>query len=537
MTISPMRCRAAFFFAFTLAVLVGSIPTSSTAQTRVTAFAQAVAEAAVDNEEVAAFYRSNDYAPIWTDGSEAQKARILALFQAIQHADDHGLPIADYDTSALEAQMRAITSPREMGRVEAELSKLFLRYAQQVKSGITVPSQIDDEIKREVPHRDGTKMLTAFADSAPAPYLRSLPPRSSEYAALMREKLRLERVRAEGGWGPTVPASALQPGQSGQAVVDLRNRLVAMGYLDRSATMTYDENIQRAVQRFQTNHGLTADGTAGSGTMREINASADDRLKSILVAMERERWMNIDRGDRYIWVNLTTFAARIVDGGEVTFETRSVIGRNLSTHRTPEFSDEMEHMVINPSWYVPRSIIMSEYLPAMKSNPGAAGHLQITNASGQVVNRGAIDFSAYGRNFPFNMRQPPGPSNALGYVKFMFPNRHNIYLHDTPTKHLFARETRTFSHGCVRLQQPFEFAYTLLAVQEDDPKAFFHSVLDTRQETQVDLEKNVPVHLVYRTAFTDTQGTMNYRDDIYGRDARIWSALQNRGVSLRALES
>lgn len=526
----------ALFFALSVLVL-GILPGEAKAQSRVTAFAQAVAEAAAEDPAVAGFYRANGYAPIWTDGSEAQQSRIMALFQAIQHADDHGLPLPDYDTPALEAMMRAIDSPRDLGRVEVELSRLFLRYAQQIKTGVTVPARIDDGIKREVPLRDGTEMLTEFSQSAPAPYLRSLPPRSEEYAALMREKLRLERVRAEGGWGPVVQASALAPGDGGPAVIALRNRLVAMGYLARSATATYDENIQRAVQKYQEHMGLEADGVAGSSTMREINKSPEDRLKSIIVAMERERWMNIDRGERYVWVNLTTYTARIVDGGKVTFETRSVIGKNTSDRRTPEFSDEMEHMVINPSWYIPRSIILNEYLPAMKRNPGANGHLQITNASGNVVSRGAINFGAYGRNFPFNMRQPPGPSNALGLVKFMFPNKYNIYLHDTPSKSLFAHEVRTYSHGCIRLQQPFDFAYALLAAQEDDPKAFFHRILNTGAETPVPLETKVPVHLVYRTAFTDTQGNMNYRDDMYGRDAKIWSALASRGVSLRALDS
>jgi murein L,D-transpeptidase YcbB/YkuD len=507
------------------------------AQIQISTFAQAIAEAAADDEDIAAFYRDTGYEPIWTSGSDEHQARITALFQAIQHADDHGLPANAYDTAALEAQMRGIDSPRDLGRVEVELSRLFLTYARQIQTGILTPAAVDDGIKREVPLRDRTELLKSFAEAQPAPFLRTLPPKSAEYARLMREKLRLERVRAEGGWGPTVQAGSLRPGDQGQAVIDLRNRLVAMGYMDRSATQTYDESIQRAVQNFQTNHGLTADGVAGGDTIEQINAPVEDRLQSIIVAMERERWMNIERGDRYVWVNLTTYSARIVDGGKVTFETRSVVGQNLSTHRTPEFSDTMEHMVINPSWYVPRSIIVSEYLPALQRNSGAAGHLVITDARGRVVSR-ATDFSRYtARNFPFDMRQPPGQGNALGLVKFMFPNQYNIYLHDTPSKSLFNRETRMFSHGCIRLQQPFEFAYTMLAPQEEDPKAFFQSVLNTGQETKVELDQPVPVHLVYRTAFTDTRGEMNFRRDMYGRDGRIWSALQATGVNLRMLDS
>ena len=509
----------------------------ATAQIKISTFAQAIAEAASDDEDIAGFYRENGYQPIWTSGSDEHQARIMALFQAIQHADDHGLPERAFDTAALENAMRAIDSPRDLGRVEVDLSKLFLTYAKYIQTGILTPAAVDDGIKREVPLKDRTELLKAFSQAQPAPFLRTLPPKSEEYARLMREKLRLERVRAEGGWGPTVQAGSLRPGDQGQAVIQLRNRLVTMGYMDRSATQTYDENIQRAVQRFQTNHGLTADGVAGGDTVKAINTPVEDRLERIIVAMERERWMNIERGDRYVWVNLTTFTARVVDGGKVTFETRSVVGQNLSTHRTPEFSDMMEHMVINPSWYVPRSIIVNEYLPALRANSGAAGHLLITDARGRTVSR-ATDFSQYSaRNFPFDMRQPPGPGNALGYVKFMFPNQYNIYLHDTPSKSLFGREVRTFSHGCVRLQQPFDFAYTMLAPQEADPEGFFQSILRTGQETKVELDEPVPVHLVYRTAFTDTRGEMNYRNDMYGRDARIWAALQAAGVDLRMLDS
>lgn len=529
------RVRGAVVAAFVAGTMVTHAHEAG-AQTKLTPFVQALAEASIDDADIAAFYRNNGYQPIWTDGSPEHQARIIALFQAITHADDHGLPVGEYDTTALEAEMRAIDSPRDLGRVEVALSSLFLRYAQQIQTGVTVPAKIDDGIKREVPLRDRTELLAEFAKSQPAPFLRALPPRSEEYSALMREKLRLERVRAEGGWGPTVNAGSLRPGQSGQAVIQLRNRLIAMGYMDRIATQTYDENIQRAVQRFQDHMGLEADGVAGGSTIKAINTGPEERLKSIIVAMERERWMNIDRGERYIWVNLTTYSVRIIEAGQVSFESKTVVGKNVGDQRTPEFSDEMEHMVINPSWYVPRSIIQNEYLPAMRANPGAAGHLEITDGAGRVVSRGAIDFAAYGSYFPFNMRQPPGPGNALGLVKFMFPNQYNIYLHDTPSKSLFNREVRTFSHGCVRVHKPFDFAYAILGAQEENPKEFFHTTLDTRKETKVELEKKLPVHLVYRTAFTDTQGNMNYRPDMYQRDVKIWKALQNRGVNLRSLD-
>jgi len=211
----------------------------------------------------------------------------------------------------------------------------------------------------------------------------------------MKAKMRMERSMARGGWGADVPAKSLKPGQTGAAVVALRNRLVAMGYMKRSATQTYDAAVQTAVQQFQEDHGLTPDGEAGAATMRQINVDLPERMKSVIVAMERERWLNQDRGKRHVLVNLTDFTAKIIDNDKVTFETRSVIGADDSDRRSPEFSDVMEYMVINPSWYVPRSIITKEYLPALKRNSNAVRHIEITDRRGRKVNRANVNFAQY----------------------------------------------------------------------------------------------------------------------------------------------
>jgi murein L,D-transpeptidase YcbB/YkuD len=311
-----------------------------------------------------------------------------------------------------------------------------------------------------------------------------------------------------------------------------------MGYLDHSISTQYDGTLQAAVQQFQTDHGLAPDGVAGTGTITEINRPAETRLEQVVVAMERERWLNKPRGDRHVLVNITDFTAKIVDNGKVTFQTRSVVGANTSDRRTPEFSDIMEHMVVNPTWNVPRSIATKEYLPMFQKDPNAAPYLNLLDDAGRLVSRADVDFSTMTeKNFPFDVKQPPSRSNALGLVKFMFPNRHNIYLHDTPAKSLFSRERRAFSHGCVRLSDPFDFAYALLAVQEDNPEAVFQRVLATGRETTLPLKVKVPVHLIYRTAFTQAKGRINFRPDVYGRDAKIFQALEDAGVELGAVRS
>ena len=504
---------------------------------RITAFEQAVAEAASSDADIAAFYRENGYAPIWTGSSQLDTDRRRALMQAIADAPEHGLPAARYRGAELMAAMRSAGHPRELGLLEVEMSRSFLRLARDLQSGVLVPSDIDKGIVRKVEYRDRQVVLAAFANSTPAAFFRSLSPSTAEYNRLMKEKMRLERILGQGGWGDDVPVTALAPGESGANVVALRNRLIAMGYLERSAAQSYDAAIQAAVQRFQTDHGLTADGVAGTGTLTEINVPVEDRLKSVIVAMERERWLGAERGKRHILVNLTDFQSKIIDDDRITFQTRSVIGAVDPAKRTPEFSDMMSYLEINPDWTVPRGIIQRDYLPALQRNRNALSHLQVTDARGRVIPRGNIDFSRYtARTFPYNLRQPPSRSNALGTVKFMFPNPYAIYLHDTPDKSLFSRESRAYSNGCVRLNDPHDFAYALLARQEADPKTFFDGILESGRQTRVNLVDPVPVHLIYRTAFTNAKGKTNFRRDVYGRDAKIWDALERAGVELRAVQ-
>jgi len=523
---------------FALAVVsAGLVVSPHDAAAQVTAFKQAVASSAAQSDAVAQFYRENGYAPLWTGGDDTSRERRMALLRALEEASMHGLPDRGRLAADLVEQMRNARTVRSLGEVEAALSRAFVNYATDLQTGLLNPQSIDDGIVRKKHSTDPVAYLEGIRDNSPMAYMRALVPASPQYRALLREKFRLEALAAKGGWGGSVPGGKLEQGDTGPAVIALRDRLVAMGYLTRSATARYDHDLEMAVQRFQSDHGLEPDGVAGTSTIAEINKPVSERLKSVIVAMERERWLTPDRGDRHILVNQTDFTAKIIDNGDVTFETRSVIGKNQYDRRSPEFSDVMEHMVINPSWYVPRSIITKEYLPKLKNNPNAVGHIEITDSRGRVVNRSSADFSQYtARNFPYAMRQPPSRKNALGLVKFMFPNKYNIYLHDTPHKNLFSREVRAFSHGCIRLAQPFEFAYALLARQTEDPKAFFHRILSSGKETKVDLEQQVPVHIIYRTAYVTNKGRAEFRRDVYGRDAKVWDALQQAGVALPGVQ-
>lgn len=533
----PVAARGVLRLIAALACVAVLFGQGNPAAAQSTTFSRALAEVAASDEVAAAFYRSNNYQTLWS--APQDQTRRHALITALTGAALQGLPAPRYDVAGLVAAAKAAQTEGDRGRFEMAMTKAFLTYARDVSSGVLEPKQIDGGILREIARPDPALLLTQLAAAtAPAAYLRNLAPKAPEYARLMKEKLRLEAAIAAGGFGADITATAFEPGQTGVDVVMLRDRLITLGYLGPSAVGSYDRQVRSAVQRFQLDQGITADGIAAASTIAALNTLPQQRLKSVVVAMERLRWMgNTPLGARHIWVNQPDFTAKIVDDGQVTFQTRVVIGKNDPDTRSPEFSDEMEYMVINPSWGVPRSITVKEYLPMLQRNPNAVGHLQVVDRSGRVVPRGAVNFAAYSASsFPFGLRQPPSDGNALGKVKFMFPNPYNIYLHDTPAKALFANEVRAFSHGCIRVGDPMDLAYALLSKQSDDPQAEFESYLVTKRESSVSLTTPVPVHLVYFTAWPSQNGTMGYRRDVYGRDAALLAALVAAGVVLPGVQ-
>ncbi|MCA8880700.1 MAG: L,D-transpeptidase family protein [Rhodobacteraceae bacterium] len=526
-TVIPSRSRR--ILALLAVLLAGSASAQSAG-----GFSQSLAAAVANDRVLTEFYASRGYQPIWMGGGYKDKQRVGAFFDALSHAGDQGLPVPAYRIDALNAAVKSARSPAEKARAEAMLSHAFAEYARDVQSGILTPSQVNSDIDRAAPRRGQAGTLAAFSKSSPKGFLNSLPPQSSDYKALLKEKAQLERALGAGGWGPKVGA-ALKPGVSSQQVVVLRNRLAALGYGRTGTSPVYDAGLQQVVARFQLDHGLAADGVAGSGTIAEINKDPADRLKQVIVAMERERWMNYPLGQRYVWVNIPDFTAEVVDNGRIVFATRVIVGQNQSTHRTPEFSDMMEMMVVNPTWNVPYSIATREYLPMLKQNPNSVGNLVLTDQAGNRVSRSSVNFANYSEsNFPFRLTEPPSEGNALGEVKFLFPNPHNIYLHDTPTKSLFARNPRMFSHGCIRVADPQALAYVLLSRQTSNPQGLYQSKVATGRETVITLQPPVPVHLVYFTAFQAESGAIQYRPDVYGRDAQVFQALARAGVSLRA---
>ena len=488
------------------------------------------------NSEAIEFYEENNFKPIWVGRDRSSRDRSSYFFKELKNTSKHALPTLRYDATYLNNQFRKARTATELGLVEALLTSKFLEYSSNIQTGILKPASVDKEIVRKIPYRSVGDYLKTFSSVTPREFFKGLHPQSKQYSALLTEKKRLEKIISQGGWSSELPMELLRPGDIGNEVVLLRNALIKRGYLKSNFSEIYDGNLRRAVQLFQLRHGLAPDGIAGPATFSEIGRTAEERLASVIVALERERWTNFDLGSRHVLVNLPDFSTKLFEDGALIFETRNVIGTPVDEQRTPEFSDVIEHIITNPTWNVPKSITLKEYLPEMQEDPLAHDYLELVDLDREIVPRSFVDFNEYDEEtFPYDLKQMPSITNALGLVKFMFPNQYSIYLHDTPSKPLFDLEVRAFSHGCIRLQKPFEFAYELLKPQTSDPKAQFQEAIATGEETVVYLRKPVQVHLIYRTAFVDELGVINYRRDIYGRDAAIYEALIQAGIQAKSL--
>lgn len=334
-------------------------------------------------------------------------------------------------------------------------------------------------------------MRQALADLAPA---------HPGYHALRQALAQYRETAALGGW-PAVPAGpTLKPGEKGERVAALRARLEASGELQGTAPERdlYDASLEAAIKAFQEKNGLDADGSVGPGTLEALNVTAADRVRQIEVNLDRWRWLPRDLGERYIMVNIAGFWLDVVESGQPVLSMRIVAGK--PTSRTPMFTGTMTHLVLNPYWNVPPNILRNEVLPHIRRDPRYLAKQNMERLPGGKV------------------RQRPGPNNALGKVKFLFPNRFDVYLHDTPSRSLFSRSVRTFSHGCIRVEKPLDLAEYLL---KDDPawtREKIEKATGDRRERWVQIPNPLPVHLVYWTAWVDEAGVTQFRKDVYGRD-------------------
>ncbi|MEP4033995.1 L,D-transpeptidase family protein [Roseibium polysiphoniae] len=539
--IGQKRYSSSLFTAFFLALLSGPIGgPPAIAQTEALPPAETPTKAAAPlsfallaeigsrdvDESVAAFYEARGYAPIWldTDGLQERGHLTLAAFAA---ANDHALNPDNYGPLLFAERLDAAQSDEDWAALELDLTAQFIRYATHLSSGRVQPNEINKALNI-FPHvPEPVDLLTQANESVDfSAFLEALSPNTPNYARLKRRLAQYRDKAALGGFTVIPDGEVLKPGMEDDRTTLLRQRLAEEDYMlatDHSGTV-YDGALVEAVKEFQEYHGLSVDGVIGKNTLAEINVPIRQKLIQMELNMERRRWMPDFLGDTYVFVNLADQNLKLVKNGKTWHTTRVVVGKPY--HATPVFSDEMTYVEINPYWNVPYSIATKEYLPKLRQNPNALSAQNIRIFSGeQEVAPTQVAWNYYsGSNFPFKLRQDPGGRNALGRIKFMFPNQFNIYIHDTPSKTLFDRAQRDFSHGCIRVSDPFALGDVLLSDQGYD-RAKLEAIRDAGARKVVKLEEPVQVHLTYLTAWMNKDGSTHFRRDIYDRDEVLLKAM------------
>ena len=481
-------------------------------------------------------YRARGMRPIWVDESGAlPRARQLAdlLFQA----ERDGLDPDDYGAARL-GTMLAATDLDALAELDIMLSLGIVQFSADLGRGRTAPNVADPDLFPFREEVDKAAILSAVDTAGDLDLLIDRHrPQSPRYDRL-RAALADYRAMVElGGWDPIPDGPALKPGMTDPRVGLVRARLLLWGDLSADADFSrsggdgdfYDEALVPAVERMQYRHGLTQDGVIGRNSLAALNVSVEDRVEQIVLNLERRRWLPDDLGHRYVFVNLADFNLKVVDGDRTIHETRVVVGRPY--HRTPVFSDQITYLELNPFWHVPRSIARNELLPKIQSDPGYLADNNYTlfsdwSADATVIDPFSVDWDSIAPDaFPYKIRQEPGDGNAPGRLKFMFPNRFNIYLHDTPAKSLFVRAQRSFSHGCIRVMDPVSLAEIVLSGTSVWTADRIDEVIASGNRTVVTLAEPLPVHLSYQTAWVNKDRSVHFRSDIYDRDMVLAEAL------------
>lgn len=472
-------------------------------------------------------YNSRNFEPVWITPSGATENAFFVL-EAFSSANIHALNPDNYEPLRFLERAQSAKSVEDWAAIDIDLSIQFLRYATHLSSGRVQPNKVNKALNI-FPDQPKAEELFANAEKTEdfSAFLEGLAPQSPNYLRLQIRMGEYREKAANGGFTPVPSGPVLKPGMSDPRVTALRKRLIEEDYLisEMHAGSTYDGALVDAVKEFQSYHGLETDGVVGAGTLGELNVPINDRLIQMELNMERRRWMPDDLGSTYVFVNLADQALKVVKNERTVHTAPVIVGKPY--HATPVFSDQMTYVEVNPYWNIPRSIATAEYLPKLQQNSSALSGKGIRVLRGaNEVSPTSINWSAYSREtFPFELRQDPGEGNALGRIKFMFPNKFNIYIHDTPGKSLFQRSQRDFSHGCIRVSDPFALGDVLLSSQGYD-RARLESIRDSEQRTVITLKEPIKVHLTYLTAWMNKDGSTHFRKDIYGRDAALLNALR-----------
>jgi L,D-transpeptidase YcbB len=461
--------------------------------------------------------------PIWLDGDGLRERRTKTLMTALLNADADALALDNYPLDDLHRVLATLLKEKHpsaslLGDVDVVLTATYVTLGQDLLTG-----QVDPRTVSQDWH---IKPTPAQVDSALAKFLRDrrfdvsitqMRPEYEEYKALEKQLVRYRQLIAKGGWQPVAEGKALKPGDAAPAdrLTALRDRLRVEGYSingdsSRGADSTkavYDHALAAAVAQFQSEHGIAVDSALGKETVQALNVPATFRLGQIAANMERYRWMPRSLGDKYVFVNVPAFRLSAYEDGKQVMEMKVIVGAEYEDRNTPVFSDSMQYVVFRPYWNATDSIAAKELWPKIEADPTYAER---------------NDYEVVTEDGKQRVRQRPGDKNALGLVKFMFPNTFSIYMHDTPEDQLFQKDVRAFSHGCIRLEKPEEMAQWVLGWSPEQVTAAEHGPDDRR----VNLKGKVPVYIVYFTTFM-RDGRLHFGNDLYGRDGPLVDAVKN----------
>lgn len=483
-------------------------------------------------EAIRAFYSQRDHRPLWFEnGQLSPRGRVL--LKALADAAEHGLSPALYRAEEL-AKRAAVVSTGSTADVELALTRAYLDYAGDVSSGVIDNPRRTGETFRDAKRPSPQNLLDEVANATDVNgFFDRLPPDTRRYNALKAALTKYRQIEKGGGWPMVSKGSTLKPGMKGERVAQIKRRLLITGELSGVGEPEhFGDDLLAAVKAFQRRHGLRDDGNVGTETIAAMNVPVSERIVQLIINLERRRWLGPQLGDRYIYVNIADNDLKVVERDKTVHTARVVVGKPF--HQTPVFSALMTYIEVNPYWNVPYGIAMRDLLPKIKGNPGflpANDYLLLTRAgdNSSAIDPASVDWSTTSaRNFPFTLRQKPGPKNALGTMAFMFPNSHNVFIHDTPAKSLFNVDDRYFSNGCVRVRDPMKLALLLLAGQDGGQwtQARIKSIIETNKQTRIELKNPIQVHITYLTAWADNDGTAQFRKDLYKRDDALTKAIR-----------
>ena len=489
-----------------------------------------------DVGDLKSFYLRRNGQPVWFDDGR-ETAAVGAFLTALEKAEEEGLSSRDYHYDEIMTLRSSLNALAPADRVEAQadldllLTDAYRAYAAHLYGGKMEPGKVSDQWPVQ---KNYDANMQEILDIPPADQMErklgSLPPAYLGYRQLRDLLAKYRKIEMEGGW-PVIPGGKLVPGQRNPRVALLRKRLFLTGELSAFPSKNmdiYDGVLEKAVRRFQRTHNLKEDGLAAGETLRLLNIPVRERINQIQLNMERWRWMPRDM-DRYIFVNIPAFEMIVAENGFVVLKMRTIVG--MEEKPTPSFADRLTQIEINPFWNIPRSIIEKEIIPKVKRDPtyltrqGIRIYRDWRPDSPEIAPTDIDWAQMVPSKFPYRLVQDPGIQNPLGQIKFLFPNNFNVYMHDTPSRYLFGRQGRTFSHGCIRLEKPIDLAVYLLKKEQGWGRKQILQKIASGEHYVITLRNSIPVHIVYLTVWTGADGLSYFRDDLYENDRLLDMAM------------